>query len=58
MTYTKNIKSIFKNQQINNFVLGNTSADYDSIFGSLIYAFYLTTFLKISYLPLIDCPKA
>jgi len=38
------------------FVLGNSGADYDSVIGSLVYAFYITTSLRVLHLPLIDCP--
>ena len=38
-------------------MIGSQAADYDSIIGSLLYAFYLTTITQTIYLPLIDCQK-
>ena len=58
LNYVKDIRKLFHQSEVKGFVLGNTSADYDSIFGSIIYAYYVTTYLKTLYLPLIDCPKA
>lgn len=58
LTYLKSLKTLSLKKESKVFILGNSSADYDSIFGSMIYAYYLTTFLKTIHLPLIDCPKA
>lgn len=38
--------------------MGNSGADYDSVVGALIYAFYLTQDEGVLYLPLVDCPEA
>ena len=58
VNFVKDIKKLFQKSEIKGFILGNSSADYDSVFGSIIYAYYMTTYLKTIYLPLIDCPKA
>jgi hypothetical protein len=42
-------------QDVGKFVLGNTSVDYDSFFGSIIFAFLLTASTKKLHLPIIDC---
>lgn len=39
------------------FIIGNSSADYDSIFGSLIYGYMKYILFKVIFIPLIDCPK-
>lgn len=58
LNFVKDIKSLFQKSEVKGLILGNSSADYDSVFGSIIYAYYMTTFMKTLYLPLIDCPKA
>ena len=40
------------------FVVGNSSADFDSIFGSILYAYFLTQSMDCPHLPLLDCPQA
>lgn len=55
--YLISLKSLLSSNQCSNFVLGNSGADYDSIIGSLLYAFYMTTSFKVLHLPIIDCPK-
>ena len=55
--YLTSLKSLLSSNQCSNFVLGNSGADYDSIIGSLVYAFYMTTSFKVLYLPIIDCPR-
>jgi len=37
------------------FVIGNSSVDYDSFFGSIILAYFLTSTTGNLHLPLIDC---
>ena len=37
------------------FVLGNSSADYDSIFGSLVLAFLLSVTTGDLHIPIVDC---
>lgn len=54
--YVNSLRSFLTAGDCNRFVLGNSGADYDSMIGSLVYAFYMTTSLKMLYLPLIDCP--
>lgn len=54
--YANSIRKYWQNGQSKHFILGNSGADYDSIFGSIIYAFYMTSYLNILHLPLIDCP--
>lgn len=44
-------------QSVNRFVLGNSSVDYDTFFGSIILAFLLTQTTKVFHLPLIDCKE-
>ena len=53
--YIKSLRSYLKKGDCSRFVLGNSGADYDSVVGSLIYAFYMTTYFNVLYLPLIDC---
>lgn len=53
--FISSLRPVLQSGECNQFVLGNSGADYDSVVGSLIYAFYLTTSLKITHLPLIDC---
>ena len=53
--YIKSLRYLLNKGDCTKFVLGNSGADYDSVIGSLIYAYYMTTSLKILYLPLIDC---
>lgn len=55
--YLISLKSLLSSNQCSNFVLGNSGADYDSIIGSLVYAFYMTTSFKVLHLPIIDCPR-
>jgi inorganic pyrophosphatase/exopolyphosphatase len=40
------------------FVIGNSSADYDSIFGSIIFSFLLTSSTGQLHVPLIDCKRS
>ena len=58
LNFVKDIKNLFQKSEVKGFILGNSSADYDSVFGSIIYAYYMTTCMKTLYLPLIDCPRA
>lgn len=44
-----------KKEGYHRFILGNSGADYDSVIGSLLYAFYFTTVMKVIHLPLIAC---
>ena len=53
--YITSLRGWLKTGDCTKFVLGNSGADYDSVVGSLIYAFYMTTSLKVLHLPLIDC---
>lgn len=53
--YVSSLRQLFKNNECNKFVIGNSGADYDSVIGALIYAFYMTTSFKVLHLPLIDC---
>lgn len=55
--YVKGLKKMLGEESVKVFILGNSSADYDSIFGSLIYAFYMTMSLNVVHVPLIDCSK-
>ena len=43
--------------QVRHFIIGNTSVDYDSFFGSVLLAYFLTRTTSTTYIPLIDCPK-
>lgn len=38
--------------------MGNSGADYDSVVGAMVYAYYLTKAEDRLYLPLVDCPEA
>lgn len=40
---------------VRNFVIGNSSVDYDSFFGSILMAYLLTTTTSRLHLPIIDC---
>lgn len=42
-------------QDVSKFVLGNSSVDYDTFFGSIIFAFLLTASTKKFHMPIIDC---
>ena len=53
-SYLKNISSLSL-QSASRFVLGNSSVDYDSFFGSIIMAFMLSTTTQNLHLPIIDC---
>jgi exopolyphosphatase len=56
--FLSNLPNVFKSSHPpHRFVLGNSSADYDSIFGSLIYAYLLSVHFNQSYIPLIDCKR-
>jgi exopolyphosphatase len=55
--YLATIHSLLEKSHPKRYVIGNSSADFDSIFGSLIYAFFLTSQLGQTYLPIIDCNK-
>lgn len=55
--FLKSLPSLLKNSNSKRYVIGNSSADYDSIFGSLIYAFVMSYQMGVLYLPLIDCNK-
>lgn len=57
LQYIDSLRHLFKVQDCTKFVLGNSGADYDSVIGSLIYAFYMTISMKVLYLPLIDCKE-
>lgn len=56
--YIKSLRGLLQKGECKRFVLGNSGADYDSVVGALIYAFYLTRDEGILYLPLVDCPEA
>lgn len=56
--YIKSLRSLLNKGECTKFVLGNSGADYDSVVGSLLYAFYMTTSLNVLYLPLIDCHQS
>ena len=43
--------------QHQNFIIGNSSVDYDSFFGSLIYCYMKFLLYNTLFIPLIDCPK-
>jgi hypothetical protein len=43
---------------VGKFVIGNASVDYDSFFGSIILAFFLTRATGTLHMALIDCPRA
>jgi hypothetical protein len=53
--YISTLRQSLKIRDSTKYVLGNSGADYDSVIGALLYAFYMTTSMKILYLPLIDC---
>jgi hypothetical protein len=56
--YISSLRSTLqKSEGYHRFVLGNSGADYDSVIGSLLYAFYITMSLRVIHLPLIDCPE-
>lgn len=55
--YLSSLSSILEKTNPKKYVIGNSSADFDSIFGSIIYAFFLTSQLGEPYLPIIDCNK-
>lgn len=56
--YISSLRTLLKKSEgSSRFVLGNSGADYDSVIGSIVYAFYITTTLKVLHLPLIDCPE-
>lgn len=57
--YLKSLKYLASKSVKLNFVLGNSSVDFDSFFGSLIYSYYLNHFStpEETYVPLIDCPE-
>jgi hypothetical protein len=42
-------------KETTHFVMGNSSVDYDTFFGSLLLAFLLTTTTKTMHMPIIDC---
>lgn len=42
-------------QDVTRFVLGNSSVDYDTFFGSIIFAFLLTASTQKFHMPMIDC---
>jgi inorganic pyrophosphatase/exopolyphosphatase len=44
-------------RSLGRFVIGNSSVDYDSFFGSIILAYLLTTTTGKLYQPIIDCSK-
>jgi hypothetical protein len=56
--FLKSLPSLLKSSNPKRYVIGNSSADYDSIFGSLIYAFVMSYQMGVTYLPLIDCNKS
>lgn len=39
------------------FVLGNSSVDYDSFFGSILLAYWLSNITERFYIPIISCLK-
>jgi hypothetical protein len=39
------------------FVIGNSSADFDSFFGSIIYGYMKFLLYNTLFIPLIDCKK-
>jgi hypothetical protein len=56
--YLNLLRTFLNNQhEPHRFVLGNSGADYDSVIGSLVYAFYISTVFKAIHLPLIDCAQ-
>ena len=55
--YLSNLQKFQKQGDSTRYVLGNSGADYDSVIGSLVYAFYLTKSFKVFHLPLIDCKQ-
>ena len=55
--YLSSLYTVLQKSNPKRFVIGNSSADFDSIFGSIIYAYFLTAQLGQTYLPLIDCNK-
>lgn len=44
-------------RNLGRFVIGNSSVDYDSFFGSIIMAYLLTTSTGNLYQPIIDCSR-
>ena len=40
-----------------NFIIGNSSVDYDSFFGSLVYGYLKFLLYNTLFIPLMDCPK-
>lgn len=55
--YIKSLRTLLKSGECTKYVLGNSGADYDSVIGSLVYAFYMTTTVRVLHLPLIDCKE-
>jgi inorganic pyrophosphatase/exopolyphosphatase len=55
MKFRKYLEGLEKVSEVGRFVIGNTSVDYDSFFGSIILAYFLTTTTGSMHLPLIDC---
>lgn len=44
-------------RSLGRFVIGNSSVDYDSFFGSIIFAYLLTTTTGKLHQPIIDCSR-
>lgn len=43
--------------QHQHFIIGNSSVDYDSFFGSLVYGYMKFLLYNVLFIPVIDCPK-
>ena len=56
--YIKSLRELLKKGECKRFVMGNSGADYDSVVGAMVYAYYLTKAEDRLYLPLVDCPEA
>lgn len=58
MSFKKFINILSETQiPITRFTLGNGSVDYDSFFGSIIFAYILTQTSGHLHQPIIDCPR-
>lgn len=55
MKFRKYLAALTKTTEVGRYVIGNSSADYDSFFGSIILAYFLTATTGSVHLPLIDC---
>lgn len=55
--YLTSFPSLLSTKECSHWVLGNSGSDYDSIIGSLVLAFYMTTSFKVLHLPIVECPR-